>query len=65
MERKCSKCDRPAKYYWRDGSTMFYACADVPEHADPVGKWKNVDAMGGSLVKIEENAAKIKKDILG
>lgn len=64
----CSKCDQVAKWFVRDGSTIYFACGE-PEHLRvhgiPADKWRAVGAVGGAALSAHKAGADIVKKILG
>lgn len=61
----CSRCDKPAKYFRREGEQLSFTC-DEPLHMRAQGglssEWKGVKTMGGAaLVEAKRGATIVTK----
>lgn len=61
----CSRCDKPAKYYRREGTSLSFTC-DEPQHmraqSGLSSEWKGVKtAAGKALEEAKKGATVVKK----
>jgi hypothetical protein len=60
----CSRCDKPAKYYRREGDNLSFTC-DEPGHmraqSGLSSEWKGVKTLGGAALAEAKKGATITK----